>query len=330
MTTYILRRFLLLFPTLLGVTLLTFLLFRMVAGNAAEIRAGGGAMGGHPLTAEGPREQTMKILGLDKPPLVAYGGWLWNALHGDLGQSLVDRRPVADKIAERLPLTLSLMSCSLVLSYLVAIPLGVAAAIKRGQALDRGISFLVFFLYSIPSFAMALMLILLVAGGDYLNLLPMHGISSVNAPEMTDLPWLWDRIQHMILPVFCLTYATLASISRYARVSMIEALSQDFIRTARAKGLSERLVIFRHALRNALIPIITLFALDLPGLIGGAIIIEEIFSLPGMGQLIFQSIDARDEFTVMGVTLVAAIVTLISYLLADILYVVVDPRISYE
>ena len=329
MTTYILRRLLLIIPTLLGVTLLTFLLFRLAAGNAAEMKAAGGAMGGHPLTAAA-REQTLKVLGLNKPPLIAYGEWLARALHGDLSDSQVDHRPVAVKIRERLPITMTLMGTSLFLSYLLAIPLGVAAAIKRGQVLDRAISFVVFLLYSIPTFVAALMLILLVAGGDYLNLLPMYGKSSLNAPDMTFFPWLWDRIQHLILPVICLTYGSLASISRYSRVAMIDALSQDFVRTARAKGLSERLVIFRHALRNALILIITLFALDLPSLIGGAIIIEEIFSMPGMGQLIFQSIDARDEFTVMGITLVAAVVTLLSYLLADILYVAVDPRISYE
>jgi peptide/nickel transport system permease protein len=329
MTTYILRRLLLIIPTLLGVTLLTYILVRAAPGNAALLKGGGGAMGGHAMTAEA-REQMIQVLGLDKPPLEAYCGWLWRAVQGNLSDSIVDHRPVAAKIAERLPLTLSLMGASLVLSYLIAIPLGVAAAIKRGQALDRTISFVVFLLYSIPSFAMALMLILLVAGGDYLNLLPSYGASSINAPEMSFFPWLGDRILHMVLPVFCLTYVSLASISRYARVSMLDALGQDFVRTARAKGLAEKAVIFRHALRNALIPIITIFALDLPSLIGGAIIIEQIFSLPGMGQLLFMSLDSKDETTIMGITLVAAIVTLLSYLLADILYVVVDPRISYE
>jgi peptide/nickel transport system permease protein len=328
MTTYILRRLLLLIPTLIGITLLTYILVRAAPGNAALIR-GGGPMGGHAMSPEA-REQMIKLLGLDKPPIVAYGGWLWKVLHLDLGDSMVDHRAVAAKIGERLPLTLTLMGSSLLLSYIVAIPLGVAAAIKRGQVVDRTISFVVFLLYSIPSFAMALMLILLVAGGDYLNLLPTYGASSINASEMSLFPWTWDRLQHLILPVFCLTYASLASISRFSRVSMLDALGQDFVRTARAKGLSERLVIFRHALRNALIPIITIFALDLPTLIGGAIIIEQIFSLPGMGQLLFMSLDAKDEFTIMGITLVAGVVTLLAYLLADILYVVVDPRITYE
>lgn len=328
MTTYILRRLLLLIPTLLGITLLTYFLVRESPNNAALMKTGGAAMAGRAMTAEA-REQTIKLLGLDKSPMEGYRDWLWRALHLNLGESEVDHRSVAEKIGERLPLTLSLAGSALVLSYLIAIPLGVVAAIRRGQVLDRTISFIVFLLYSIPSFGMALMLILLVAGGDYLNLLPMYGKNSINAPEMGNLAWIWDRILHMILPVICLTYASLASTSRYARVSMIEALSQDFVRTARAKGLSKRAVIFHHALRNALIPIITIFALDLPVLIGGSIIIEEIFSLPGMGQLLFMSIDSGDESVIMGITLAAAIVTLLSYLLADILYVVVDPRISY-
>ena len=329
MTTYIFRRILLLFPTLFGITLLTFLLIRLSPGNAALLKGGGGEGGGRAMTAE-VREQMIKLYGLDKPPLIAYADWVGRSLRLDLGESIVDHRPVAAKIGERLPLTMSLAGSALLISYLVAIPLGVAAALKREQVADRAISFVVFVLYSIPSFAAALLLILLVAGGDYLNLLPMYGADSINAPEMGPFAWVWDRVLHMILPVICLTYASLASISRYARVSMLDALGQDFVRTARAKGLPERLVIFRHALRNALIPIITIFALELPVLIGGAVIIESIFSLPGMGQLMFQSLDSKDEPVIMGITVLAAIVTLLSYLAADILYVVVDPRITYE
>jgi peptide/nickel transport system permease protein len=329
MTTYLIRRVLLLFPTLFGITLLTFLLIRLAPGNAALIKGGLGANGGRAMTAE-VREQTIKLYGLDKPPLTAYLDWVGHVFRLDLGESVVDHRSVATKIGERLPLTISLAGSAVVISYLIAIPLGIVAAIKRGQVLDRSISFVVFLLYSIPSFAAALLLILLVAGGDYLNLLPMYGANSINAPEMGPFAWLWDRILHMILPVICLTYASLASISRYSRVSMLDALAQDFVRTARAKGIPERLVIFRHALRNALIPIITIFALELPGLIAGAVIIESIFSLPGMGQLMLQSLDAKDDRVVMGITVLAAIITLLSYLAADILYVVVDPRITFE
>jgi len=329
MTTYIIRRFLLLIPTLIGITLLTFLLIRLAPGNAALIKGGMGESGGRAMTAE-VREQMIKLYDLDKPWYVAYVDWVGRTLRLDLGESFVDHRPVATKIGESLKITLPLVGSALILSYLIAIPLGILAALRRGQIVDRTISFVVFVLYSIPSFAAALFLIFFVASGDYLNLLPMYSANSIEAPEMGNLEWLWDRILHMILPVVCLTYASLASISRYSRVSMLEALGQDFVRTARAKGLPNRLVVFRHALRNALIPIITIFALELPGIISGAVIIESIFSLPGMGQLMFQSLDTKDTPVIMGITFMAAIVTLLSYLLADILYVVVDPRITYE
>jgi len=329
MTTYIIRRILLMIPTLFGITLLTFLLLRLSPVNPALIRGAGSAEGGHAMTAE-QREEMIKFYGLDKDPLTAYCEWVGKVMQGNFSDSFVDNRPVVDKITERMGLTISITGTALLLSYLIAIPLGVIAAVKRGQVVDRTISFAVFLLYSIPNFAAALLLILFVAGGDYLNLLPMYGINSINAFAMGPFAWLWDRILHMILPVICLTYASLASISRYARVSMLDALSQDFVRTARAKGLSERVVILRHALRNALIPIITIFTLEVPVLISGAIIIESIFTLPGMGQLMFQSLDAGDYPVIMGVTVLIAIVTLVSYLLADILYAVVDPRITYE
>jgi peptide/nickel transport system permease protein len=329
MTTYILRRLLLIFPTLFGITLLTFLLIRLAPGNAALLKGGGGENGGRAMTAE-QREATIKLYGLDKPPILAYFDWVGRVSRLDLGESFIDHRPVTTKIGERLGLTVSLTGSALCLSYLVAIPLGMIAALRRGGMTDRTITFVVFLLYSIPSFAAALLLILFVAGGDYLNLLPMYGIHSINVSEMTPLESLWDRIQHMILPVFCLTYASLASISRFSRVSMLEVLGQDFLRTARAKGLSERVVIVRHALRNALIPLITIFTLELPALIGGAVIIESIFSLPGMGQLTLQALESRDNPVLMGITVLAAVVTLLSYLAADILYVVIDPRMKYE
>src|ERR1700677_4156140 len=195
MTTYLIRRILLIFPTLFGITLLTFLLIRLAPGNAALIKGGMGENGGRAITAEA-REQIIKLYGLDKPPLVAYGDWISKCLRLDLGESFVDHRPVTEKIAERLPLTASLAGSALLLSYFIAIPLGVAAAIKRGQVVDRTISFVVFVLYSIPSFAAALLLILLVAGGDYLNLLPMYGADSINASEMGPFAWLWDRVLH--------------------------------------------------------------------------------------------------------------------------------------
>jgi peptide/nickel transport system permease protein len=329
MTTYILRRILLVFPTLFGITLLTFLLIRLAPGNAAMLKGGTGENGGRAMTAE-VREQTIKLYGLDQNPIQAYGKWLGNVVRLNFGQSFIDHRPVLTKIGERIGLSVSLAGSALVLSYVIAVPLGISAALRRGQPVDRAISFTVFFLYSIPVFVAALVLILFVAGGDYLNLLPMYGANSINASEMSLPAWLWDRVLHMILPVICLTYVSLASISRFTRVSMLEVLGQDYLRTARAKGLPERRVVYVQALRNALIPIVTVFAMELPGIIGGTVIIEYIFTLPGMGQLMFQSIEAKDEFVIMGIVTIAAVVTLLGYLLADILYVLVDPRIRYE
>jgi peptide/nickel transport system permease protein len=329
MTTYLLRRLLLVFPTLFGITLVTFLLIRLAPGNAAMLKGGAGPNAAHAVTAEA-REQTIKLYGLDENPFVAYGKWVGNLARLNFGQSFVDHRPVIDKIRERIGLSVSLAGTALFLSYIIAVPLGIVAALRRGRPLDRAISFTLFFLYSIPVFVAALVLILFVAGGDYLNLLPMYGANSINASEMSDPAWLLDRIKHMILPVICLTYVSLALISRYSRASMLEVLGQDFLRTARAKGLSERRVIFVQALRNAMIPIVTVFAMELPGIIGGTIIIEYIFTLPGMGQLVFQSIEARDQFVIMGVVTISAVITLLGYLLADIVYVLVDPRIRYE
>lgn len=329
MVTYILRRLLLVVPTLFGITLLTFLLIRLAPGNAALIKGQTGENGGHAMTAE-VRAQTIKLYHLDKGPFAAYLDWVGDLAHGNFGDSLVDHRPVLTKIRERIWLSVSLTGSALILSYVIAVPVGIAAALRRGQPVDRAISFTVFLLYSIPSFVAALALILLVAGGDYLNLLPMYGANSLNASEMSAPARIWDRVEHMILPVICLTYGALASISRFSRVSMLEVLGQDFLRTARAKGLSERRVVLAQALRNAAIPIVTVFAMELPGLIGGTIIIEQVFTLPGMGQLVFQSIEARDQFVIMGVVTISAVITLLGYLAADIVYVLVDPRIRFQ
>lgn len=329
MITYLIRRVLLLVPTLLGITLLTFLLVRLAPGNVALLKGQSAEGGGRAVSAEA-REATAKLYGLNEPPLVAYGQWLGRIARLDFGESWIDHRPVAAKIGERLPLTVTLAGSALVLSYLVAIPLGVAAAIRRGQAIDRTISFVLFLLYSVPSFVTALLLILFVAGGDYLNLLPMYGLHAVTAPEMGFWARTGDAVLHLILPVACLTYASFASISRYTRVSMIDALAQDFVRTARAKGLPERLVIARHALRNALIPIVTILALELPVLIGGSVIIESIFTLPGMGNLMLEAIEARDRPVILGIVTLSSMLTLAGYLVADIVYVLVDPRIRYE
>ena len=216
------------------------------------------------------------------------------------------------------------------LAYLISIPLGIYSATHQNSAGDKISTVALFTLYSLPNFWIATMAIVYFGGGDFWDVFPVFGLESIGTENWP----LWDRIQdqvwHLILPITCMTYYTFAALSRYMRASMLEVIRQDFIRTARAKGLSERLVVYRHALRNSLIPIITLMADLLPALIGGSIVVETIFSIPGMGQLSFEAVLNRDYPLIMAVFTFSAFLTLIGILLADFLYTVVDPRIAYE
>jgi peptide/nickel transport system permease protein len=261
---------------------------------------------------------------------VQYALWLKRMATLDFGRSYKDNRPVMDKIRERLPVTLQLNIISLLLTYLLAIPLGIYSATHQYSAGDKVTTVSLFILYSLPSFWVATVLILFLGGGDYWHIFPISGISSLDAEKLAWWPWLKDRVWHLVLPVTCLTYGGLAYISRQMRSGMLEILRQDYIRTARAKGLSERAVILKHALRNSLIPIVTLLAELLPAMLGGSVIIESIFTVPGMGQLGFESILARDYPTVMAISTIAAFLTLIGLLLSDISYALVNPTISLE
>jgi len=330
-------------PTLIGITIITFAISRMAPGNPLAAQLG---MVGT-LNAEQVSEDVIKKMNerfhFDKPLHTQYLYWLADICVLDFGKSSVDNQPVFNKIMERLPVTLQLSALSILFSYLIAVPIGVMQAMRRESVFDHTSTIFLFILYSMPSFWVALLLIQFLGSGEFMApIFPVYGLNSpgVLAPwevapgEAWDwalLPtWLGDRVWHLVLPVFCLTYTSLAALSRYARVSMLDVIGQDYVRTARAKGLNERLVVFKHALRNALIPIITLLGSILPALIGGSVIIESIFSVPGMGQLGFESILNRDYNTVMGIATISAFLTLLGFLLADILYVLVDPRIRYD
>ncbi len=257
-----------------------------------------------------------------------YPMWLYNAFSLDFGQSYHDQRDVFDKILERVPATIQLNLCALLIGVSIAIPLGLLAAVKQGSRFDKTSGFALYILYSMPSFWIALLLMLLFS--VKLGWLPLTGIKSFGFENFSLLDKLKDRTFHMILPVICLAYSPLAYDSRFTRGALLEIIRQDYIRTARAKGLSERTVIGKHALRNALIPLITLFTFILPYIIGGSIIIEYIFSWPGTGLLILESIYTRDYNVVMGTSFLLSTLILFSILLADILYAVVDPRVSYD
>lgn len=327
---YLLRRLAAMVPTLFGITVITFLIIQLAPGNPAEMKirmARSGEMDAQ-FTAQ-IIEETKKLYGLDKPLHVRYGIWLRQVVTFNFGTSFKDHRPVRDKILERVPVSLQLSFISLLLVYLIAVPLGVFSAARQDSLSDRGLTIFLFVLYSLPSFWTAMMAITFLGGGDFLDWFPIYGLHGEGAEQLGFWPWLIDWVHHLVLPVFCLTYGSLAYVSRQMRGSMLEVIRQDFIRTARAKGLSEKTVVMKHALRNSLIPIITLLAVLLPALIGGSVIIESIFSIPGMGLLSFEAILSRDYPVIMGVTTIAAILTLLGILVADVVYTLVDPRITF-
>jgi peptide/nickel transport system permease protein len=275
-------------------------------------------------------KQTKELYGLDKPLPVQYILWVKRIFTLDFGFSYKDHRNVWDKISERLPITIQLNIISIFLVYLIAIPCGIYSSTHEGSFTDKVLTVGFFFLYSLPSFWVAVLLIMLFGGGDFWDIFPVYGISSIGSETMSLLPWLIDRMWHLVLPIVCLTYGGLAYLSRLTRASMLEVIREDYVRTARAKGLSERVVIFKHALRNALLPLITLLAFLLPSMFGGSVIIESIFSVPGMGQLGFESVLARDYPVIMAITAISAFLTLIGLLISDILYAALDPRIKLE
>ena len=332
MKTYILKRLLLMIPTILGITIVTFGIIRLAPGDPAAMRVGSSLQGtiGEEQLAREIIEKTRAQFGLDKPIPVQYLLWLQRIVTLDFGRSYKDNRPVMDRIRERIPVTLQLNIISIFLVYLFAVPIGIFSSTHQYSFSDKAVTLFLFILYSMPSFWMATMLILYLGGGDHLHWFPITALSSLGASEMSSSEWLLDRLWHLVLPVFCLTYAGLAYVSRQMRAGMLETIRQDYIRTARAKGVSEKVVIFKHALRNSLIPIVTLLGFLLPAMLGGSIIIESIFTIPGMGQLGFEAILSRDYPVVMAVTTIAAFLTLVGLLLSDVLYAIVNPTISLE
>jgi len=244
----------------------------------------------------------------------------------DFGRSFSsDNRPVLDKIKERLPVTLSLNIVALLIEFGLAIPIGVMAAVHRNTLLDKGITVFVFLGFAVPTFWLALLLMYLF--GVKLNWLPISGLHTLGYESYIWLGRLWDLAKHLVMPILVASFGSLAGVSRYMRSAMLQVIEQDYITTARAKGLSERVVIWRHALRNALLPLITLAGFSLPGLIGGSVIFETIFAIPGMGQLFYQGVMARDYPVVMGILVIGAFLTLLGNLVADVSYALADPRI---
>ncbi|MDD5100338.1 MAG: ABC transporter permease [Syntrophales bacterium] len=321
MLRYIAKRLLFMIPLLFGITVVCFTVMHLAPGSPTDLQT---QM--NPRASVEMKERLRSMYDLDKPLPVQYIRWLGKLAHLDLGISFsTDRRPVADKILERLPITILLNVLSMLLIFVVAIPLGVLSAVRQDSLFDRVTAVIVFIGFAVPTFWLALLLMILF--GVHLGWLPISGIRSLNAEYLPPGMAFWDLIRHLILPVLLAAFGGLAGLSRYMRANMLEVIRQDFILTARAKGLSERVVIYRHALRNALLPVITILGLSVPGLIGGSVIFETIFAIPGMGQLFYMAVMARDYPVVMGILFIGAVLTLFGNLIADVFYALADPRI---
>ncbi|MCA9752589.1 MAG: ABC transporter permease [bacterium] len=321
MIRFVIRRILVSIPLIWALATLTFFIVRMAPGDPL-------AMYYNPEIDPSVMETLRVRLGLDQPIHVQYVKWLGALAQGELGVSFGRHRPVAEILAETIPNTLNLTIFSLALILVVGTAVGVVSAVRQYSLLDNVTTLSALFIYSMPGFWLGLMLIILFS--LKLRWLPASGMESVNAEFLSAGARFLDHVRHLILPAFVLGIASAASVARYVRGSLLEVIRQDYVRTARAKGLSEGRVILRHALVNALIPVITLLGLYLPFLLSGAVVTETIFGWPGMGRLTINAIFQRDYPIVMATNLIAGVMVVAGNLLADVLYGVVDPRIRYE
>jgi len=329
MPMYLLKRLLSMIPTLIGVTLITFFIIQLAPGKPTDIMTDL-----NPKITPEARQKLEEYYGLDKPIHIQYLKWLKRVIRLDFGNSFSsDGRPVMEKIWDptlpffdrRLAVTLTINILSILIILSIAIPIGIYSATRPYSLFDRISTVAVFIGFATPGFWLALLLMILF--GINLDLLPISGLKSLNYESLTPLGKFLDKAHHLVLPLFISAFGGLAGMSRYMRSSMLEAIRNDYITTARAKGLPERTVIYKHALRNALLPIITLLGLSVPGLIGGSIIFEQIFGIPGMGQLSYQAIMTRDYPVVMGLLFISSLLTLFGNLIADMSYAAADPRI---
>lgn len=327
MGTFILRRVLGAIPLLLGIATLVFFVLNLAPGDPAAAYM-------NPNMPPEIIEQLRVNLGLDQPVHVRYVKWMMSFFTGDWGYSFAQSRPVAAILLDALPNTLILAAISLVLVFLIGVVVGVFQAVRQNSLTDSSLSVVGLFFYSMPSFWLGLMLMLVfslkASEWGWPFSLPPTGVTSVDYDFMTAGEQIRDRLAHLVLPVATLTLALAAGVARYTRGQMLEVVRQDYIRTARAKGLPERTVIFKHALRNSMIPVITLLGLNLPYLFSGAVFIEYIFAWPGMGRVIVDAIYQRDYPLVMATSFLFATIVVIGNLVADVLYAVADPRIRYD
>ncbi len=322
MKQYILRRLLQMIPTLLGTTFIVFIIINMAPGSPLSHMV-------DPTISGEALERRREQLGLDRPILQRYGLWIAEAVQGNLGYSTRYRgRLVTDLIQSRLAATITLTFSSILVSFILAVPIGVISATRQYSTLDYTVVVSAIAGVSVPVFFLGIVLIW--AFGFQLGWFPVGGMATAGVSHPTFMAYISDVARHLVLPLVTLTAASTARFVRFTRSSMLEVIRQDYVRTARAKGLSEQVVIYRHALRNALLPVVTILGLSLPFLFSGAIITEAVFAWPGMGTLLIESVSQRDYGLLMGINLFLAILVIFGNLLADVFYTVVDPRIRYD
>lgn len=363
MLEYIIKRLFLIIPTFVGICLITFFIMKLAPGDpimtklmfsgnisaealaaqlknskpAIELPQGYVALAkktaylihGHKLP-DITQSNTFKAFKWTGENTIFFAKWFGNVVRLDFGRSFKDKRPVLLKICEALPVTLLINLATIFIIYIVSIPLGILSAIKAGSAFDKIVMIKLFILYSLPSFWVAIMLLTFFAGGEYFDLFPLTGIVSDNHTQMGTFSRIGDIVWHLTLPVTAETIGSFAFLTRFSRSNFLDVIKQDYVRTARAKGLPESKVIGKHALRNALIPFITLMGTLLPSLLGGSVIVEQIFSIPGMGMLSFEAVLGRDHNLIMGLSAITAMLTLVSLLISDLLYSLADPRITLK
>ncbi|MGE5583702.1 MAG: ABC transporter permease subunit [Bacillota bacterium] len=341
MRAYFIKRFLLIIPTLFGITIACFLVMQMVPGGPVEQAVQKMKMGIHGETGTGSGklqaavtgeelENIKKYYGFDKPVLVRYINWLGKLVRLDLGTSYAYEKPVLEVIASRFPVSLTFGLTGLFFTYLVCIPLGIKKALEHNQPFDHWSSILIFLGYSVPSFALAIVLIVLFGGGSFWNVFPISGVISDNFEELSFFAKIFDYLKHMFLPILCYTIGGFATLTLLMKNSLMDQLNQDYIRTALAKGLTYKQAVFRHGLRNALIPIATNIGMVIGVILSGSMLIETIFTIDGMGLLGYQSIVNRDYPVALGLIVISSLLVLLGRIISDFCLALVDPRIKFK
>lgn len=323
MLRYIVRRLIGIIPLLFGITVLSFIIIHLAPGKPSSLDASL-----NPRISLEARERIDRLCDFDKPLYLQYFIWLNKLARFDFGNSYIDNRPVTEKILERMPVTLGINILSLFFIFLAAVPLGIKSALKPDKGFDRIATVFSFIIFATPTFWLALLLMNLL--GINLRWLPISGIHSLDFEYFSLGQRIADLCRHLALPVFVSAIGGIAAIARYMRSSMIEALNQPYIYAARAKGLPARTVVYKHGLRNAISPIVTILGLSIPGLLGGSVIFESIFALPGLGRLFYEGVITRDYNLIMAELVLAAVLTMLGNLVADVAYAYVDPRIRYK